>query len=51
MELNDIIKKYPVDDIERALILQYLSKNNISTNAHVDIDAYLEGFSPSEELT
>ena len=50
MELNEIINRYPVNDIEKALVLNYLSKNDIDINTHIDIEKYLDGFSTTKEL-
>ena len=50
MELNDIIKRHNVDDIEKGLVFNYLKNNNIALDEHPFIKAYLQGFVPTNDL-
>ena len=50
MELNELIKKYKVDEIEKGLIFNYLRINNVREDAHPYVQSYLQGFSPTAEL-
>lgn len=50
MVLNDLIKKYAVLDIEKALVLNHLRNNDIAADKHEDIAEYLQGFVPEEGL-
>ena len=50
MELIELIRKYQVEDIEKALILNYIEHNSIDVSSHPFIMNYLMGFSPEESL-
>lgn len=50
MHLQEILNKYSVNDIEKALILNYLNRNAIDALCHSYIKKYLEGFIPSTAL-
>ena len=50
MELSELIKKYPVEDLEKALVLNYINRNSIDISTHSFISSYLEGFSPAASM-
>lgn len=50
MELSELIRQYPVEDLEKALILNYIKRNSIEVSAHSFIANYLEGFSPEAAI-
>lgn len=50
MVLNDIIDKYPVEEIEKALIFHYLDANGIDKTIHPYIKDYLSSFHATQSL-
>ena len=44
MVLNNIIDKYPVEEIEKALIFHYLDVNGIDKTIHPYIKDYINSF-------
>lgn len=50
MELIDLIKKFDVEDIEKSLVLNYLSQNNLSLQSHPFISEYLNGYEVNESI-
>lgn len=50
MELNEIIKIHNVNDIEHALVSNYLKRNNIDACVHPDIARYLSDYTETQQL-
>ena len=50
MVLNDIIDKYPVEEIEKALIFHYLDVNGIDKSIHPYIKDYISSFHFNQSL-
>ena len=48
MELVELIRRYRVEDIEKALILNYIRRNSIDVSAHPFIEQYLRSFHPED---
>ncbi len=50
MELETIIHRYPCEEIERALVQNFIERNSIDISSHSFLSSYLEGFVPSDGL-